>query len=62
MLATYFRPRGIPLRGCHPRDLLNQVASMLRYRGGPRELTLPLLYAACESYFVDNYDQSASYA
>jgi hypothetical protein len=62
MLATYFRPRGIPLRGCHPRDLLNQVASMLRYRGAARELTLPLLYAACESYFVDNYDQSASYA
>ena len=62
MLATYFRPRGIPLRGCHPRDLLNQVASTLRYRGGPRELSLPLLYSACESYFVDNYDQSASYA
>jgi hypothetical protein len=62
MLATYFRPRGIPLRGCHPRDLLNQVASTLRYRGAAPELSLPLLYAACESYFVDNYDQSASYA
>jgi hypothetical protein len=62
MLATYFRPRGIPLRGCHPRDLRNQVASTLRYSGGPRELTLSLLYAACESYFVDNDDPAANYA
>jgi hypothetical protein len=60
MLATWFRPRGIPLRGCHPRDLLNQVVSTLRYRGGPRELTLALLCTACEAYFVDNHDQPAN--
>jgi predicted ATPase with chaperone activity len=54
LLDTYYRPRGIPLRGCHPRDLIEQALSMAEYLGLPRELTPDLLQRACESYFVDD--------
>ena len=28
LIAEYFVPRGIPLRGCHPRDLIEQALSL----------------------------------
>lgn len=54
LLATYFRPRKIQLRGCQPRDLLQHIVSLSEYLGEPPELRLDLLEAACESYFVDD--------
>ena len=33
---TYYEPRKIPLRGCQPRDLIDQVLSLADYRGEPR--------------------------
>ncbi len=54
MLAGYFRPRRIALRGCQPRDLVNQALSMAEYSAQPRRLTEDLLAAACNSYFVDD--------
>ena len=53
LLNDYFRARGIPLRGCHPRDLINQALSLAEYRGEPQRLTPDLLRAACDGYFVD---------
>ena len=53
LLERYFKPRGIPLRGCQPRDLIGQALARAAYLGEPRHLTLELLEAACASYFVD---------
>jgi SpoVK/Ycf46/Vps4 family AAA+-type ATPase len=53
LLAEYYRPRGVQLRGCHPRDLLEQARSLALYLERPFELSYDLLEAACASYFVD---------
>ena len=29
--CDYYRPRNIPLRGCHPRDLIKQALSLASY-------------------------------
>jgi len=42
-----------PLRACHPRDLLDQVAAMCRYRGEEPTLNRENLDAACDAYFLD---------
>ena len=39
LLTTYFDPRGILPRGCHPRDLIDQAISLADYRGEPHRLT-----------------------
>jgi hypothetical protein len=49
----HYAPAGRPLRSCHPRDLLDQVAALCRYRGIEPVITRDLLDAACASYFVD---------
>ena len=53
LIDTYFQPRGITLRGCHPRDLITYALAHAEYRDEPRELTYSLLEAACDNYFVD---------
>ena len=54
LLQTYYRPRKLALRGCHPRDLLDQALAQASYLGEERRLTSELLEAACASYFVDD--------
>ena len=61
LLVTYYRPRQIQLRGCHPRDLINQAISLAQYYGRPAELTSEILEAACASYFVDDREAPPSY-
>ncbi len=56
MLARYYRPRSIAMRGCHPRDLLSHVVSLADYHDRPRELSFDLLESACASYFVDEVE------
>jgi predicted ATPase with chaperone activity len=58
LVRDRYRPRQIPLRGCHPRDLIEQALSLADYRGDPRALTSELLEAACDSYFVDDVEPS----
>jgi hypothetical protein len=48
----HYAPVGRALRACHPRDLLDQVTALCRYRGIEPALTRELIDAACESYFV----------
>ena len=48
----HYGPAGRPLRACHPRDLLDQVTALCRYRGIEPAITRELLDAACASYFV----------
>jgi len=50
----HYRPEGRPLRACHPRDLLDQVTALCRYRGTEPAITRELLDAACASYFLDD--------
>jgi MoxR-like ATPase len=49
----HYKPVGRPLRACHPRDLLDQVTALCRYRGIEPAISRELLDAACSSYFVD---------
>ena len=56
VLVDYYRPRNIPLRGCHPRDLIGRALSQIEYLGLPHELTATLLEDACASYFVQDQD------
>ena len=62
LLSDFFRPRGIALRGCHPRDLIDQALSLAEYRGEPRRLTPELLQAACDGYFVEDEEPAPVYA
>ena len=61
LLLEYYRPRQIALRGCHPRDLIEQALAQAAYLGEPARLTTPLLEAACASYFVQDTDVEAVY-
>jgi hypothetical protein len=49
----HYVPSGRPLRSCHPRDLLDQVTALCRYRGVAPTITRELLDRVCASYFVD---------
>jgi hypothetical protein len=62
LLEGYYRPRKIPLRGCHPRDLIEQALSLAEYRGEHPCLTSELLRAACDSYFVDDLEPDPVFA
>ncbi len=53
LVTDITRRRGLALRGCHPRDLIEQSVSLAEYLGEPRRLTPRLLSLACDSYFVD---------
>ena len=50
----HYRPEGRPLRACQPRDLLDQVTALCRYRGSEPTITRELLDDACHSYFLDS--------
>jgi len=54
LLQDIYRPRRIAMRGCQPRDLVEQALSLADYRNEPRRLTFALLQAACDSYFIDD--------
>ena len=49
----YYGPRTLQRRACHPRDLIDQVVTLCRYRQRPVELTPELLDLVCQSYFLD---------
>jgi predicted ATPase with chaperone activity len=62
LLNTYFKPRQIQLRGCQPRDLIQQLLSLADYLGESPRLSGDLLEAACSAYFVDDREPQATYA
>ena len=56
----HYRPLRRPMRACHPRDLLEQVTALCRYRGIQPTVTRALLDAACAAYFMrDDADRPA---
>ena len=52
LMRRHYAPVGRALRSCHPRDLLDQITALCRYRGIEPAITRDLIDAACESYFV----------
>jgi hypothetical protein len=50
----HYLPTDRPLRACHPRDLLDQVTALCRYRGQEPNLNRENLDAACAAYFLDD--------
>jgi hypothetical protein len=52
MLDKFYTPFNRPLRMCHPRDIIDQIISIAKYKIVPAEMTKPLLDRACETYFV----------
>jgi SpoVK/Ycf46/Vps4 family AAA+-type ATPase len=54
LIVGELRRRGIELRGCYPRDLIEHALLLAEYHGWPRALTGELLSAACATYFVED--------
>lgn len=51
----YYDTMDIEPRGCHPRDLVDQLIDMANYMGMPPALTPELLDLVCDSYFVQGH-------
>ncbi len=49
----YYNTRGIPVRACHPRDLIDQIVNRCHYNNRTPAITEELLDAACRVYFLD---------
>jgi hypothetical protein len=54
--SRHYAPVSRPLRACQPRDLIEQVVALCRYRGVKPVLTAETLDAACTAYFIDRAD------
>ncbi len=50
---TYYKPRKLQMRACHPRDLVEQVVDICRYQKRDMAITRELLDMACGSYFLE---------
>jgi predicted ATPase with chaperone activity len=57
LVTEELRPRGLQLRGCQPRDLIEQALALASYLGRERRLTFELLQEACAAYFVDDREE-----
>jgi hypothetical protein len=56
----YYQPRKLQMRACHPRDLIEQVVDMCRYKNRPPAITRELLDAACGSYFLEETESQGA--
>jgi hypothetical protein len=54
LYRRHYAPVGRQLRACHPRDLLDQVTALCRYRGVTPVISRELLDKACEAYFLND--------
>jgi predicted ATPase with chaperone activity len=52
MLDTYYHPVNRPLRMCQPRDILDQIVAIAKYKMIPATLNQALIDRACQTYFV----------
>ena len=53
LCREYYEGRGLEMRACHPRDLIEHIVNLCRYRKKPVEVTPVLLDEACGTYFLD---------
>jgi hypothetical protein len=49
----YYVPKNLQRRGCHPRDLIDQVIILCRYQKRPLGITHDLLDRVCNTYFIE---------
>ena len=49
-----YATKNLQMRGCHPRDLIDHVINLCKYRKQKPEITPELLDAVCQMYFVEN--------
>jgi predicted ATPase with chaperone activity len=56
LIHNEIRPRQVALRGCQPRDLIEQALAIAEYQECERHLTTDLLSQASLSYFVEDED------
>jgi hypothetical protein len=52
LIGGFYRRERRPLRGCHPRDLIELALMQASYNNEPRAVTPELLDQACSVYFV----------
>ncbi|HEU5182827.1 MAG TPA: ATP-binding protein [Candidatus Polarisedimenticolia bacterium] len=52
LFEEYYGKQGIPVRCCHPRDLLDKVVDAARFAGGEPSLDATTLDRVCGSYFL----------
>src|SRR3954447_14300771 len=57
---TYYQPRKIQMRACHPRDLVEQVVDMCRYQAKEPVISRELLDRACASYFLEESESQSN--
>ena len=62
LIQRYYRPRGLQMRACHPRDLVEHMVDICRYHDRTPIITRELVDAACESYFLEEESSQASEA
>ncbi|MBI2983797.1 MAG: ATP-binding protein [Chloroflexi bacterium] len=51
-ILAFYRKKGLELRSCHPRDILDQIIDTARFLQRRPALDPELVDMACESYFV----------
>jgi len=52
LFDEYYGKQGIPVRCCHPRDILEKVVDAARFAGGEPSLDARTLDRVCGSYFL----------
>ena len=53
LVKKYYQGRGLEMRACHPRDLIEQMVNLCRYRKQPVIITQRLMDEVCRTYFLD---------
>jgi predicted ATPase with chaperone activity len=53
LLQEYYVKPNSPMRACHPRDLVDEIIDIARYKGVDPELNQDLIDRACAAYFVE---------
>jgi len=53
VFRQYYARLQIAPRGCHPRDIVDTLCNVAKYKRIPPSLTTELLDEACRSYFLD---------
>jgi hypothetical protein len=57
---SYYGPRSLQMRACHPRDLVEQVVDICRYQKKEPAISRELLDAACSSYFLEETESQGA--
>jgi hypothetical protein len=53
LIKEHYEKTGIKLNACHPRDIIDQIVDIARYRGIPPAITREVIGEAWGNYFVE---------